>query len=112
MYVPGPLYCTYGLHVCTSLPRAVRTEGTQGSLPRAATASGYSLGPRAKRYRGTPGDHMYVWVAPCNLTAFTAASADEALLRGGSVRLKQADSPEPTAPARTDTGPPPHPEAL
>ena len=36
------------------------------------------------------GDHMYVWVAPSNLTAFTAASADEALLKGGSIRLKQA----------------------
>ena len=36
------------------------------------------------------GDHMYVWVAPCNLTAFSAASADEALLKGGSVKLKQA----------------------
>jgi hypothetical protein len=33
---------------------------------------------------------MYVWVAPCNLTAFTAASADEALLKGGSVKLKRA----------------------
>lgn len=36
------------------------------------------------------GDHMYVWVVPSNLTAFTAAAADEALLKGGSIRLKQA----------------------
>ena len=36
------------------------------------------------------GDQKYLWIGPKDLSPFTAASAEEALGKGGNVRLRQA----------------------